>query len=352
MKYVTASDASLRYTGRIDFSDPGAPTFIYAGSSIRVRFTGTSVAVRIRNLYHDCESSIGFMIDGTEGKSILKKDADIHDLALGSGLKTEWHDLVIWKRVAGGNHYFDFFGLILDDGAEVAPFGARPLRRIECYGDSVSAGEVCELPDYVGKADPEGHDGKFSNSWYSYAMMTARNLGAEIHNIAQGGIAVLDGTGYFAGGTVGLVSTWDKLRYNPEIDACTGWDFSKWQPHAVVMALGQNDNHPVDFIDADPERRKIWKDSYAGIIVSLREKYPKALFVVITTLLNHGSGWDTALDEMVSGIVADTSDARVVRYRFTRNGRGTPGHLRVAEHAEMADELTAFIESFGDSVWL
>ena len=50
------------------------------------------------------------------------------------------------------------------------------------YGDSVSAGEVSEAVEYTGKPDPE-HNGQYSNSWYSYAWMTARRLDAEIHDI-------------------------------------------------------------------------------------------------------------------------------------------------------------------------
>ena len=50
-------------------------------------------------------------------------------------------------------------------------------RRIEVYGDSVSAGEVSEAVEYTGKPDPE-HNGQYSNSWYSYAWMTARRLDA------------------------------------------------------------------------------------------------------------------------------------------------------------------------------
>lgn len=47
------------------------------------------------------------------------------------------------------------------------------------------AGEVSEAVDYVEKEDPE-HNGEYSNSWYSYSWMTARKLGAQIHDIAQG----------------------------------------------------------------------------------------------------------------------------------------------------------------------
>jgi hypothetical protein len=195
--------------------------------------------------------------------------------------------------------------------------------------------------------DPEGHNGAFSNSWYSYSLMTARNLGAEIHNNAQGGIAVLDNTGYFVSGTVGLESTWDKLRYNAELGPCTPWNFEQWTPHAVIFALGQNDKNPVDFIDSDPARREHWKSTYAGILRNIRAKYPRALFVVITTLLNHPAGWDTALDEMV----ATLADPRIVRLRFTRAGIGTPGHPRIGEEAEMAHELTAFLAGYGKDLW-
>ena len=66
-----------------------------------------------------------------------------------------------------------------------------PERKIEVYGDSVYAGEVSEAVEYTGKEDPE-YNGEYSNSWYSYAWMTARKLNAQIHDIAQGGIALKD----------------------------------------------------------------------------------------------------------------------------------------------------------------
>jgi hypothetical protein len=347
MNIIDAMNSALRYTGRIDFSNPSEPTLIQAGSSIHVRFTGTSVAIRGRNHHGYFENAIGFLVDGTEDKAVLENDDAVHEHTLARGLKAGAHELVIWKRSDGGYHYYDFIGLVLDDGATVMPLGERPARRIECYGDSVSAGEVCEANDRVGMSDPEPHDGKYSNARHSYVFQTARNLGAEAHDNAQGGIALLDGTGYFVGGKVGLVSTWDKLRYNPSLGPCTDWDFSAWTPHVAVMAIGQNDNHPDDYISTDAARRDKWKDTYAKLLRSLREKYPKALIVVITTLLFHNPGWDDSLDEIVNAL----GDARIVRHRFARNGSGTPGHLRVSEHAEMATELTTFLQSFGDDLW-
>lgn len=84
--------------------------------------------------------------------------------------------------------------------------------------------------EYVGKTDPE-HNGEYSNSWYSYAWMTARNLNAQIHDIAQGGIALMDKTGWFCEPDAGgIESTWDKIQYNPLLGATVKWDFDRYTP--------------------------------------------------------------------------------------------------------------------------
>ena len=332
---IEADNSNYQYMGRVDFENPKSPTIIYAGSMIKTKFTGTSIKVAIKNIHACYENAIGFIIDGNiTGKAVIEEhDKDIV-LDIADELSEGLHDLILFKR-SDAAHYFDFYGVVLEKGCHLEKPEAKSNRRIECFGDSVSAGEVSEAIDYVGKVDPEGHEGIYSNAWYSYSMMTARNLGAEINNNAQGGIAVLDGTGYFnpSLGYRGLESN--------------KWDFNRYTPHVVIMALGQNDSHPVDYINDDMEKREHWKSKYKEIILDLRSKYPNALFVVITTLLCHNEGWDTALDEMTK----DINDEKIVRFKFKRNGIGTPGHLRIPEAEEMAEELTGFIESFGEEIW-
>ena len=346
---IEADNENYQYMGRIDFEDEKAPKIIYAGSTIRIKFTGKSLRVALKN-YHACyENAIGYIIDNEiKGKAIINEHEKDIVLNIADNLEDRIHDLILFKR-SDAAHYFDFYGIIIDKDAKVYKAKEKSNRRIECFGDSVSAGEVSEAIDYVGKVDPEGHEGIYSNSWYSYSMITARNLNAEINNNAQGGIAVMNGTGYFnpSYGYRGLEETYDKLRYSLELGECTKWDFSRYIPHVVIMALGQNDSHPNDYINIDKEKREIWKDKYGSIIKDLRSKYENALFIVITTILCHNEGWDEALDEMVS----DLNDEKIVRFRFARNGKGTPGHIRIPEAEEMASELTEFIEGFGDEIW-
>ena len=132
---------------------------------------------------------------------------------------------------------------------------------------------MSEAVEYTGKPDPE-HNGQYSNSWYSYAWMTARRLDAEIHDIAQGGIALLDGTGWFhAPDYVGMESTWDKIHYNPVFGKQTDWSFEEYTPQVVIVAIGQNDNHPDDYMkeDYDGEKALYWRSNYEKLLGRIRD---------------------------------------------------------------------------------
>lgn len=347
-RFISPADKAFQYTGRIDFADEARPCFIYAGSSAAFRFRGTAFSVKLMN-HHCCyHNYLGVVIDGRVQEKI---EIEWHGtelvLAATKGLADAEHEIILYK-CQDASHYFDFLGLYIEEGAALLPPPARPARRMECYGDSVSAGEVSEALDYVGRPDPENHDGIYSNAWHSYAFITARRLNAELHDIAQGGAALLDGTGYFHGPDyVGMESIWDKLRYSDYLGAVTPWDFSRYTPHVVLIAFGQNDANPENYMGKDAGKSAHWKSHYKAFVKKLRAKYPDALFVLSTTILCHDAAWDDAIEEAVKEI----ADPKVVHFLYSSNGCGTPGHIRRPEAEKMADELTAFLESFGEKIW-
>lgn len=49
-KLITADNSFLTYMGRIDFSDKTRPEFYYAGSNVKMTFTGTSVSAVIKTI--------------------------------------------------------------------------------------------------------------------------------------------------------------------------------------------------------------------------------------------------------------------------------------------------------------
>ncbi len=275
-------------------------------------------------------------------------------ITLAEDLDNTTHEIILYKR-QDASHYFDFYGFAVEKDAEILPAAPKPKRKIECYGDSVSAGAVCEAIDFTAKLDPENHEGRFDNSWYSYSMITSRNLGAQIHDIAQGGIAIFDKTGYYHyPNHIGMETAYNKTAYFPEAEGGqTDWDFSRYTPNVVIFAVGQNDPHNEGNPDndiTDPAYREKWKNKYKDIIRDLRSKYPKATFVLILTVLMHPETWDKAVEEIAFELTQE-GDKKISYLKFKRAGKATPGHPRLSEQYEMAEELTAYISNLGDNIW-
>lgn len=347
-KLILPSDEHLLYSGRIDDANQEKPCFIYAGSSITFRFIGSMVKIILNNQHCCYNNYIGYVVDGkTMGKSIITQHGVDHIIPLVEGLENKEHEIVIYKRQDAA-HFFDLLGIVLDKDAVLLERPRCPKRRMEVYGDSVSCGEVSEAIDYVGKSDPDNHNGDYSNSWYSYAFITARNLNASLHASAQGGLALLDKTGWFHGPDyVGLLTTYDKLKYNTQIEPYTKWDFKRYTPHVVLVAIGQNDANPENYMGINKEKSSYWKTQYEEFLQKMRRIYPNALFILTTTILNHEKAWDDAIEEVCRRM----GDPKIVHFLYTKNGCGTPGHIRISEAETMAEELTAYINSFGESIW-
>lgn len=352
-KSIPLNAKELIYSGRIDFSNKLKPNFIFPASSLNFRFFGKSAKISLVNEKAYNNNYVGAIVDGIQQKYLLN-DSGITEINLFNEETPREHNVLFFKRMDGGQHEFNLESLsISNDGYLLEPL-PRPTRRIEVYGDSVSAGEVTEAIDFVGKSDPQ-NKGEYSNSYYSYAWMTARNLNAEIHNISQGGIALLNGTGWFAAPKYpGMESMWDKLYYNPYLNngKQENWDFTKYTPHLVIVAIGQNDNRyngeQNEYMTNEPNGKKAlyWKKKYKEFINNLRKKYPKAVIILTTTILNHYPSWDNAIDE----VCKDINDSRIVHFLYTRNGKGTPGHPRIPEDKEMADELTSYINELDKKI--
>lgn len=72
-KLIEADNLNYSYMGRIDFQNPKAPTIIYAGSTIKIKFSGKTLKIALKN-YHNCyENAVGYIIDGVMGKAVIEE---------------------------------------------------------------------------------------------------------------------------------------------------------------------------------------------------------------------------------------------------------------------------------------
>ena len=346
---ILANSEFLQYCGRIDYSDPEAPVFVFPSTYVEFCFTGQKLTAFFASRKCDTDHYyLGYIADGKQGKLLLAPDGAVtaYDIPLDS--EKEKHRVMLFKR-QDGCHTLTFRGLETDEDAVFSEPPALPRRKIEVFGDSVSCGAVSEALEYTGKPDPE-QNGEYSNSYYSYAWMTARNLRAQLHNTSQGGIALLDGTGWFREPeAIGMERMYDKIQYNPDLGEPKPWEFFRYTPHVVIVAIGQNDSHPEDYMAADfyGEKAQNWKNHYRDFILNLQQQYPRAVFVLCTTILHHSAKWDQA----IGAVCSELQDGRIFHFIYNRNGRGTPGHARIAEAEEMSFELSRFIMAMGDEIW-
>lgn len=382
--WVSPADQAFDYEGRIDFENPKAPVFVYPCSNFKFRMGGRFAALAVENRRSYFESALGVLVDGeyrgkillhdgenVQGESVKwfllrlgreseagekirecfgEEESDVRFYDLSPFLDGEEREIVIFKRM-DACHYFTFCGMVAEEGAIKKTNDKALTRRIEVYGDSISCGEVSEAISCCGGNDPEGHNGIYSNSFYSYPWILARRIGARLHDVSQGGIALQDGKGYFdMPNTKGMLSTYDKIQNNPSLGERKIWDFKRFVPQVVIVAIGQNDHHPNNYMveDYDGGEARLWRKEYAGFIMKLREKYPKALIVLTTTILGHDALWDKAIGQ----VCEELSDPKVKHFLYSQNGCGTSGHVRRPEAEKMAAEMQEFLESFGDSVWV
>ncbi|MCF8363260.1 MAG: hypothetical protein K9G70_11635 [Prolixibacteraceae bacterium] len=252
-------DEYYNIMGRSDLDVDGGPVLFYAGSSIRVRFEGTSVSAGYKDYNSRKNQKIGFIIDqGSPVVRSLEKNSS-NTIKIAENLNDSIHELIIYKMEGPGAGVFglQFKGLKLDEGKGILPVKTKTAYKLEFYGDSFTAG---------GGADCTGDNGDCgqNNGFNSYANVCARLINAEVYNNGISGLSVMDDTGWYQSKTTGLQSTYNKLDPSTEnASGFTEWDFNRYTPGIVVFGFGINDSYGGGDPFGNPDQ---WKEAYKEIV--------------------------------------------------------------------------------------
>lgn len=331
-KVVPANDAGYVYTGRIDFANASAPYLTWPGSSVKARFSGASLSVTLnddngKNYYNvivDGNDAFPFVIEAKQGK---------HDYWISKTLGAGEHTVEIYKRTEGEEGGTHFLGINIDDDAALLAPPARPSRRIEIYGDSISSGMGNVAPHNASDGLPRD-----KNHYLSYGAITARALNAELHTISQSGIGIMVSWFNFI-----MPQFYDQLSAVGNNDS--QWDFSAWTPQVVVINLMQNDSWLVP----DPKRisptptEPLIIAAYQAFVKSVRAKYPNAQIICALGSMDAtkaGSPWPGYVEAAVANL-ASAGDNKLSTVVFPFNGYGQ--HPRVNQHMHNAELLKGAI---------
>jgi lysophospholipase L1-like esterase len=285
IRTVQADDAEhLLYSGRIDFTDPKAPTFSAPGVLVSAKFTGVSVSVLLGDEFRGVNYA-NVTVDGEQHKIRPERSKDEYPVV--SDLPYGEHTVEFSKRTEASQGPMTFKGFKF--GGTPMPAPERPKRRIEIIGDSISCGSGAEGLTYEQCDDAIAYE----NATVTYGAVLARNLDAEYHITAVSGIGTI--RNYNCSDPNTMPKVYDRL-FLEQADSPV-WDTSQFVPDAIIVALGTNDFSPDNCrqpplsVECDPENYDSFISTLGEFVGNtLRGYYPKAhIFLTSSPLL--GDGW-------------------------------------------------------------
>ena len=329
---ITADNPQLLYTGRVDFSDKKAPEISWPGSSIKARFSGTSLALVLDD--EKGKNYFNVIIDGKDVHPfVLEAKPGEQTYVISTALAAGEHSLELYKRTEGEEGATGFKGLLIDKEAKLLPAPKRPSRRMEIFGDSITSGMGNEGAN-------NGRDDLTSekNNYFAYGSITARNLNAELHTTSQSGIGIMISWFPFI-----MPQFYDQLSAVGNNDS--KWDFTQWTPDVVVINLLQNDSWLIDRekrlkpMPSDAERIQ----AYVDFVRSIRAVYPNAEIICALGSMDATATpkWPGYITAAVEQMREKYNDKKLDTLFFDYTGYGQ--HPRIAQHEANAEKLTAFI---------
>jgi len=326
LKLFTSDNARIQYTGRIDFSDKLKPRIWAPGVYIMAKFKGSRCEILINDeAAGNNHNYLEIVIDNSAPYRV-ELTAKTNMLNVPAGLSDKEHTILICKDTESNIGYIDFLGFRCKG---LLPLPAKPKRKIEYFGDSITSGIGMDL-SVVPCGKGQWYDQH--NAYMSYGPRTSRNLDAQWHLTALAGVGLVHSC---CNMKVAMPEIYDKVFL---IGNAIPWDFSKYQPDVVTICLGQNDG---------PKDSTLFCNTYVRFISAIRQHCPTADIICLTSPMA-----DSKLTPIlqryltvITSYVNASGDKKVYRYFFKKQyHNGCGGHPDLDEHALIADELTAYIK--------
>jgi hypothetical protein len=284
-----------------------------------------------------------YELDGVYQKRIkISKDQKepVHLSASNKGKHTVW----IYKATEATTGPI-FIEKITGHNLRSLPNSNAPL--IEFIGNSITCGaaaDASEVPCGTGVY----HDQH--NAYYAYGPRIARQLGLNYILSSVSGIGIYRTWNHEE---PSMPQVYDKTDF--QVGSTRTWDFSKYTPQIVSIALGTNDLSNGDGkTSRTPFDSAKFVNSYIDFVQFVKSKYPSAQIVLLNSPMVSGDR-NALLQNCLQTIKTKidglhSADKPVVLFFFKpMQARGCGGHPSVEDHGIMADELYPFFKSLLDS---
>ncbi|MFA5857872.1 MAG: GDSL-type esterase/lipase family protein [Elusimicrobiota bacterium] len=329
---IDADNTNIQYIGRIDFSNPKKPAFDWSGAYIYARFTGTSCKIRVQEPMADCWYNV-FVDNAAQPLVIGSTVAAAVVYPVASGLADTTHSILITRRNEASLGKTQFLGFILDTGEALQACPARPTRRIEAIGDSITCGygNMGAATDTFKKST--------ENNYLTYEAIAARALNADFTVVAWSGKGVIRNYDDSVTASATPLPMYYYRTLGNSVNSST-WTFIP-QPQVITIHLGTN-----DFSTSPNPSQTQFENAYLAFVQQIRLRNPDAHIVCIySTLIK------SAVKPYIQDVVTQSGDSKVhfadlgVTLNYPADW-GASGHPNVSGHQKMANALVPLIQNF------
>ncbi len=323
-KRFAAADARVQYMGRVDLRNTSRPRIWAPGACITIRFEGKEAGCILydQELWGKNHNYLEIVVDG-EARRIQTKYKK--NGVRVSGLKNGTHILTICKNTEANIGYIEPEAFTC---AKLLAPPARPLRKIECIGNSITCGTGSDQ-SVIPCGKGVWHDQH--NAYMAYGPLMARAMKAEWQLSSVSGIGLVHSC---CNMDIVMPPVFDKTDMRGD---SVLWDFGRYQPDVVTVCLGQNDGI---------QDSAYFCGAYVRFLQQVRNAYPRASIVLISSPMADAALRNTMRKQLPAVVKArqQSGDRNVYVYLFERSyTAGCDYHPSLEEHNEIARLLTAFI---------
>lgn len=307
----------LFISGRVVWNEQQKLRVIWPGTSIKGRFTGSSLAVQLED---SGRTDYQVIIDGDlKNSRILDTAPGFHVYPLARNLASGEHSFEIFRRTETFSGTTQVNGFFVDQGQSLLPWNQPMGPRLDFYGDSQTVGACNECGEVEQWDDLRPH-----NHLLSYGALASRLLNADSQMIAVSGIGLTLGYQPHT-----MAQIWDRELPDP---AAAYHDGKGREPQIIFVNLGQNDWAKGVRDDFAP--------AYEKFLGDLRARHPEAWIVGLLGAMDVAHDGRSPYPRYLSEAIRKRNDPKMLTYIFKTK---TWQHPRVPDHLAMAQELVSFV---------
>ncbi|RNI29213.1 SGNH/GDSL hydrolase family protein [Rufibacter latericius] len=327
---------ALQPLGRFLVNDAQNLELISSGAHVGFSFEGAQAQVIASAPYAGAHSYLQYELDGVYQKRVrVSGQQDTVLISAPAGKHTVW----LYKTTEAHSG-----SLILQkiSAPKVTSLKRKTAPLIEFIGNSITCGAAAD-PSDVPCGTGEYHDQH--NAYQAYGPRVARSVNANFILSSVSGYGA-----YRNWNSTGpaLPEVYEKVDFQAK--TTQNWDFGKFTPQIVSIALGTN-----DFSDGDGKTPRLPFDSarfvtaYTAFVKNVKSKYPQAQIALLSSPMMNGPKKQTlenCLSAVKKQIDAAYPGSKPVAMHFFKpmQASGCTGHPSVAEHGIMATELEPFFK--------